>query len=54
MEYEECLNKDTEKRRKGQILYITGRDDQISTNAKLFDSMHKSYEFSADLIEKIN
>ena len=51
----ECLNEDAKKKKnKGQILYITGRDDQIPTSAKLLDIMYKSYEFIADLIEAIN
>ena len=36
------------------FLYITGRGDQIATNAKVIDIMHESYGFSADLIEAIN
>ena len=36
------------------FLYITGRGDQIATNAKLIDITHKSYGFSADLLEAIN
>ena len=47
----ECLNKD--KKKKGQILYITGRDDQIATSAKLLDIMHESYGFNADLIRLV-
>ena len=43
----ECLNEDAKKKKeKEQILYITGRDDQIATSAKLLDIMHKSYRFS--------
>ena len=30
-----------------------GRDDQITTNAKLFDIAHKSYGLSADLVQAI-
>ena len=48
-----CLNKDA-KKKKGQILYNAGRDDQIAISAKLLDFTHKSYGFSADLIEAIN
>ena len=48
----ESLNKNAKK--KGQILYITGRDDQITTSAKSLDIMHKSYWFNTDLIEAIN
>ena len=33
---------------------MPGRDDQIITNAKLLDIMHKSYGFNADLTEAIN
>ena len=54
MEYMECLNEDAQKKKKGQILYNTGRDDQITTSVKLLDIMHKSYGFSADLIEATN
>ena len=48
----ECLNKDAKK--KGQILYIMGRDDQITTSAKLLDITHVPYGFNADLIDTIN
>ena len=44
----ECLNKDA--RKKEQILYIVGWDDQISTSAKLLDITYKSYGFNADLL----
>ena len=54
MECMKCLSEDTKKKKKGQILYIVGRDDQITTSAKLLDIMHKSYGFNADLIEAIN
>ena len=37
-----------------QILYIVGRDDQITIFAKLLDILHESYGFNADLIEVIN
>ena len=48
----ECSNEDAKKKnKKGQILCIMGRDDQITTSAELLDIMHKSYEFCADLIE---
>ena len=51
----ECLNEDAKKKQqKVQILYITGRDDQIATTAQLLDIMHESYEFNTDLIEAIN
>ena len=37
------------------FLYVPiGRYDQIATSAKLLDTMHESYGFSADLIEAIN
>ena len=49
----EYLNEDV-KKKKGQILYITGRDDQIATSAKLLDIMYKFYGFNADLIEASN
>ena len=31
-----------------------GRDNQITTSAKLFEITYESYEFNADLIEAIN
>ena len=43
----ECLSEDV-KKKKGQILYITGRDDQI---AWYYEQV---YGFNADLIETIN
>ena len=49
-----CLNEDVKKKKNGQILYIMGRDDQITTSAKLLDITHKSYGSNADLIEAIN
>ena len=49
----ECLNQDA-KKKKGQILYIAGRDDQIAKSATLLDIIHKSYGFSTDLIDTIN
>ena len=30
----ECLNEDVKKKKKGWILHIGGRDDQINTGAK--------------------
>ena len=42
------------RKKKGQILYITGEDDQIATGDKLLDITHQSYGFSADLIKAIN
>ena len=48
----ECLNEDA-KKKKGQILYITGWDYKITTSAKLLDITYKSYGFSAYLIEAI-
>ena len=51
----ECLNVDMKnKKKKGQILYIAGRDNQIATSAKLLVTMCESYGFSADLILTIN
>ena len=51
----ECLIKDAKRRKEKQkILYITGRDDQIATSAKLFDITHEYYGFNANLIEAIN
>ena len=49
----ECLNEDA-KKKKGQIPYITGRDDQIATSANLLDFTEESCGFNADLIEAIN
>ena len=46
----ECLNKDA-KKTKEQILYIVGRDNQITTSAKSLDITHEYYGFSADLIQ---
>ena len=43
-----------QKKKKGQILYITGRDDQLATSAKLLDITHEYYGFNGDLIEPIN
>ena len=49
-----CLNEDAKKKKKKrQILYIVGRDNQITISAKLLDTAHESYGFSADLIETI-
>ena len=42
------------KKKRGHFLYIAGREDQIAASAKLLDITHKSYGFSADLIETIN
>ena len=43
-------------RRKKYETFCTcaGRDDKITTSAKLLDITYKSYGFSADLIETIN
>ena len=54
MEYMECLNEDSKKKRKRQILYTRGRDDKIVISAKLLDIMHECYGFSGDLIETID
>ena len=43
-----CLNEDVKK--KGQILYIAGWDNQITTSAKLLDTTYKSYGFNANLL----
>ena len=48
----ECLNKDANKK-KGQIQYIIGRDDQIATSAIIAWYYFESYGFSGDLIETI-
>ena len=52
----ECLNEDAKKKEKKDrsYMYIMGRDDQITTIAKLLDITHESYGFNADLIEAIN
>ena len=42
------------RRKKGQVLYVAGRANQLTTSAKLLDITHDSYGFSADLIETIN
>ena len=42
------------KKKNDAFCMSPGRDDQIATSAKLFDTMHESYGFSADLIEAIN
>ena len=42
------------RRKHIQILYTTGRGDQIATSAKLLDNMDDSNGFNADLIEAIN
>ena len=48
----EWLNEDVSK--KGQILYIADRANQFATSAKLLDTTHEFYGFSAGLIETIN
>ena len=41
--------------RKNDAYYISpGRDDQITTSAKLQNIMYESYGFSGDLVETIN
>ena len=53
----ECLNKDEKNWRRTeeeQILYIGGKDNEITTSVKLFDITKKSYGFIGDLIETIN
>ena len=42
------------RRRKKLILYNRGRDNQITTGAKLLDIKYEFYGFSGDLIETIN
>ena len=42
------------RKKKGQILYIVDRDNQCNTSTKLLDITHKSYGFSANLMETIN
>ena len=49
MECMECLNEDVKKKKKKQILYIAGRDNQITTSAKLLDITHRSSGFNVDL-----
>ena len=42
----EYLNEDAKKKKKkGQILYIAGRDNQITISSKLFDITNGSYRF---------
>ena len=36
-----------QRRKKGQILYITGRKDPFTTSAKLLNIMHESHGFNA-------
>ena len=38
----------------GQILYIAGMVDQITTGAKLLDITYDPYGFSSDLLETID
>ena len=56
MECMECLNENAKKKKKkkGQILYIAVKDNQIATSAKSLDIMHGTYGFNAYLIEAIN
>ena len=56
VEWMECLNKDAKKKKKkkGQILYIMGGDNQIDISAKLLHITHPSYGFNANLIEAIS
>ena len=50
----ECLNKDAKKEKSTDPVHRRYRADQIATSAKLLDTTHKSYGFSACLIETIN
>ena len=56
MESMECLNQDVQnkKQKVWHILCIVGRDDQITTHAKLLDIMYNSYGFNANPIDTIN
>ena len=47
----EYLNEDV-KKKKGQILYIGGTENQIATSAKLLDITHGSYGFSGYLANR--
>ena len=49
--HSKCLPHNFKKdvKKKGQILYIVGRDDQIATSAKLFDII-QFYGFNSDLL----
>ena len=42
------------KKKNDTFCMSPGRDDQITTSAKLLDTMHEYYGFSADLIEAMN
>ena len=53
MECMECLNKDV-KKKKEQILYIRGGNNQISTGAKLLDIKYEFCGFNGDLMDAIN
>ena len=56
MESMGCLNKDAQKKKRKNDAFCAspGTDDQITTSAKLLDTMYESYGFSGDLIETIN
>ena len=53
MECMECLKVDVQKKNTDPV-YLGGRDEQITTSAKLLDITHNSYGFSGVLIENIN
>ena len=54
----ECLNKDVKKEKRTDPVHCRYRADQFATSAKLLakllDTTHRSYGFSACLIETIN
>ena len=53
----ECMeypNEDTQKSKRGQFLYIRGRDIQIATCTQLLNIKYKFCEFNGDLTETIN
>ena len=50
----ECLNKDVKKEKRTDPVHCRYRANQFATSAKLLDTTHKSYGFSACLIETIN
>ena len=54
VEYMECLNKDVKNKKQDSSCILGGKDDQISTGAKLLGNTHKCYGFSADVIETTN
>ena len=54
MEFMECLNKDAQKKKKGDFLYIGGGAILIVTSSNLFDIKYTFYGFNDDLRDTIN